>query len=106
MEQGLSTKNIALVFDGVYGWNADRWIKNLSASKWLHPARIAIGEAGGTSSVWAPMMLALLVHNREKGEREKEKLMKTFNSRFTRNPALGPWRDAFNEYFATHCAAD
>ena len=51
-------------------------------------------------------MLAQLMHHKEKEKREKEKLMKVFNSRFTRNPALRPWRDAFNKYFATHCAAD
>jgi hypothetical protein len=78
----------------------------LSAAKWLHPARIALGGAGGASSVWSPVMLAQLMHDSTKGEREKEKLMKVFNSRFARNPALGLWRDAFNDYFATHCATD
>ena len=105
-EQGLSTKDIAQAFDGVNGWDFERWRKNLSASKWLHSARIAIGGAGGASSVWNPLMLAQLMHDDAKGEREKEKLMKVFNSRFTLNPALGPWRDDFNEYFATHCATD
>lgn len=106
MEQGLPTKDIAHVFDGVNGWSIDRWSRNLSASKWLHPARISIGRAGGTPSVWSPVMLAQLMHDNAKGKREKEKLMKTFNSRFTLNLALRPWRDAFNEYFATHCAID
>ena len=106
VEQGLSTKDIAQAFDGVNGWDFERWRKNLSASKWLHSARIAIGGAGGASSVWNPLMLAQLMHDDAKGEREKEKLMKVFNSRFTLNPALGPWRDDFNEYFATHCATD
>lgn len=106
VKQGLPTKDIAHAFDGVNGWSADRWPRNLSASKWLHHARIAIGRAGGASSVWSPVILAQLMHHHAKGEREKEKLMKAFNSRFTRNPALWPWRDAFNEYFATHCATD
>ena len=106
VEQGLSTKDIAHAFDGVNGWSVDRWTKNLSAAKWLHPARIALGGAGGASSVWSPVMLAQLMHDSTKGEREKEKLMKVFNSRFNRNPALGLWRDAFNDYFATHCATD
>ncbi|HQS38320.1 MAG: hypothetical protein B7Y69_08290 [Sphingobacteriia bacterium 35-40-8] len=106
VEQGLSTKDIAHAFDGVNGWSVDRWTKNLSAAKWLHPARIALGGAGGASSVWSPVMLAQLMHDSTKGEREKEKLMKVFNSRFARNPALGLWRDAFNDYFATHCATD
>ena len=106
VEQGLSTKDIAQAFDGVNGWDFKRWRKNLSASKWLHSARIAIGGAGGASSVWNPLMLAQLMHDDAKGKREKEKLMKVFNSRFTLNPALGPWRNDFNEYFATHCATD
>ena len=106
VEQGLSTKDIAHAFDGVNGWDVERWPRNLSASKWLHPARVAIGRAGGAPSLWSPVMLAQLMHDRVKGKREKEKLMKAFNSRFTLNPALGPWRDAFNEYFATYCATD
>lgn len=104
--QGLSTKDIAHAFDGVNGWNFERWRKNLSASRWLHPARIALGGAGGAPSVWSPLTLAQLMHDAEKDEQTKEKLMKIFNSRFTLIPALGPWRDEFNEYFATHCAID
>jgi hypothetical protein len=106
IEQGLSTNDIANAFVDVNGWNVERWTKNLSASKWLQPARIAIGEAGGASSLWNPVMLAQLMHDRAKGELEKEKLMKVLNSRFIRIPSLGPWRDAFNEYFETHCRTD
>lgn len=103
-EKGLATKDIASAFDRVKGWPSERWPKNLSQSKWLHPARIAIGAAGGASSVWSPMMLMQLMHHKAKGAREKEKLMKVFNSRFTLNPVLAPWRDDFNEYYATYCA--
>ena len=106
MQQGLSTFGIAQAFDGVNGWSFERWRKNLSASNWPHAARIAIGEQGGASSTWNPTILAQLMHGRTKGEREKEKLMKVLISRFISNPALKPWRDDFNEYFATYCAKD
>ncbi len=100
--QGLVTIDIANTFDGLNGWNAERWRKNLSAAKWLHPARIARGRAGGASAVWCPVMLAQLMHDKAKGEREKGKLMNALNSRFTKNPVLKPWRDDFNEYLATY----
>ena len=106
VEDGLLTKEIAVTFDGVNGWNVERWRKNLSASQWLHPARIAIGGAGGASSVWNPLALAQLMHSETKGDKAREQVMKAFNSRFNRNPVLMPWRDAFNEYFATHCTTD
>ncbi len=106
VKEGLLTKEIAETFDGLNEWNADRWTKNLSSSKWLHHARIALGGAGGASSVWNPLTLAQLIYDKTKGEKAKEKVMKAFNSRFNRNPVLTPWRDAFNEYFATHCTTD
>lgn len=106
IEGGLLTKEIADTFAGVNKWSADRWLRNLSASKWLHPARMALGCAGGASSVWNPLTLAQLMHSKAKDSKQKEQLMKSLNSRFNRNPVLMPWRDAFNEYYATHCATD
>lgn len=103
---GLLTKEIANIFNGVNGWKADRWPKILSASKWLHPARIALGGAGTASSVWNPLTLAQLMHSKTKGARAKERLMNILNSRFTHNSALAPWRGDFNEYFAIHCRSD
>ena len=105
-EDGLLTKEIAVTFDGVNKWDAKRWPKNLSASKWLHPARTALGGAGGASSVWNPLTLAQLIHSKTKGDKEREQIMRVFYSRFNNNPVLMQWRDGFNEYFATHCATD
>lgn len=102
----LTTKEIAAVFEGVNGWNATRWRKNLSASQWLHRARIASGAAGGASATWDPLKLAQLMHGKTKGHKAKEQIVKAFQSRFNRNPVLLPWRDDFNEYFATHCTTD
>ena len=105
VEQGLLTKDIAACFGDCY-YSADNWPKRLSGTAWLKTACIGKGEIGGASAVWNPLTLAQLMHSKTKGDKAKEKLMKTLNSRFTRNPALGLWRDAFNEYFATHCATD
>ena len=105
VEQGLSTKDIAACFGGCY-YSADNWPKRLSGTAWLDPACIARGEAGGASAIWNPLTLAHLMHGKKKDDEAKEKLMKTLNSRFTRNPALMPWRVAFNEYYATHCTTD
>ena len=106
VKAGLLTREIADIFDGINGWDSKRWTKNLSSSKWLHPARTGLGGAGVASSVWNPLTLAQLIHAREKGSRPREQLMKTLNSRFDRNAVLMPWRDDCNEYFATFCTAD
>ncbi len=103
---GLLTKEIAVIFDGLNDWDAKRWPKNLSASNWLRPARIALGGAGDASSVWNPLTLAQLLHDRTRGAKPKEKLMQSLKSRFSRYPALEPWRDDFNEYFTTFCTTD
>ena len=105
VEQGLLTKDIAVCFGDCY-YSADNWPKRLSGTAWLETARIERGEIGGASAVWNPLTLAQLMHRQTKGDKAKEKLMKTLNSRFTRNPALGLWRAAFNEYFATYCTTD
>ena len=105
VEQGLLTKDIAACFGDCY-YSADNWPKRLSGTAWLEPARIARGEAGGASAVWNPLTLAHLMHGKKKDDKAKEKLMKTLNSRFTINPALMPWRVAFNEYYATHCTTE
>ncbi len=103
---GLATQEIAQYFDGVMGWTANRWPKNLSAAKWAESARVARGEPGGASALWNPSTLAQLIHGREKDEREGKKLISMIHGRFNRQSALAPWRDDFNEYFATHCADD
>jgi len=105
-EQSLPTKDIADCFDGLNGWNADRWGKNLGGSNWLHPARTARGAAGGAPSTWNPLTLAQLVCDKTKGQRPKEQILKSFNNRFNTNPVLAPWKSAFNEYFAMFSETD
>jgi hypothetical protein len=103
VEDGLPTLEIAKAFETVNGWNKERWTKNLSSSQWLRPARISQGSAGGKSSVWNPFRLAQLIHEETVGDKAKTQVMKTFYSRFNKTPALKPWRDAFQDYFATYC---
>ena len=105
VEQGLLTKDIAVCFGDCY-YSANNWPKRLSGTAWLKTARIGRGEIGRASAIWNPLTLAQLMHHRTKGDKAKQNLMNTLNSRFTRNPALGLWRDAFNEYFATYCTTD
>ena len=105
-EQSLPTKCIADCFDGLNGWDAETWPKRLSGAKWLHPARTALGAAGGAPSTWNPLTLAQLVCDKTKGQRPREQILKTFNSRFNLNPVLEPWKAAFNEYFAMFSESD
>lgn len=103
---GLPTKDIATLFDGVNDWPKARWPKNLSGSKWLHPARVALGGAGVANSMWNPLTLAQLIHDQAKGDRTRELLIRTLKNRFNNNAVLIPWRDAFNEYFDTFTVSD
>ena len=100
----LKTSNLAQSFDDINGWPARRWIKNLSSSKWLHPANIDPGAPGRASATWSPLIVAQLVHGRTKGDRAKSKILKALSSKFRSNPLLEPWRDDWNEYFATEIA--
>ena len=105
-EHGLLTPEIAFAFDGVSDWRFERWVKNLSAAKWVEPARIGRGEQGGASAVWRTLTLAQLIHARAKGDKVKADTLKLLHTRFNRQVALAPWRDAFNEFFATFSDAD
>jgi len=105
-EESLPTKDIATCFDGLNGWDAETWPKRLSGAKWLHPARTALGGKGGAPSMWNPLTLAQLVHDKTKGQRPREQILKTFNNRFNTNPVLEPWKTAFNEYFAMFSDSD
>jgi hypothetical protein len=106
IKDGLRTREIAVTFDDLNDWDKNRWTKNLSSAKWLHPARTALGSPGVASAAWNPLTLAQLMHEKAKSAKEKEQLMKHLHSRFNRNPVLMPWRDDFNEYFATYCTPD
>lgn len=100
----LTTKELAHSFDGISDWPAGRWLKNLSSSKWLHPARIDLGAPGRASATWNPLIVAQMLHGRTKGDRARKIVLKSLNSKFRSNPLLEPWRDDWNEYFATEIA--
>ena len=96
--KSITSKQVALLFDSL-PYSAENWPKRLSGTKWLKPANIALGEVGGITGLWCPLILARLVHGRIKG-REKQKTLEALNTRFKRNTALHPWRDAWNEHYA------
>jgi hypothetical protein len=102
----LKTSDLAQSFNDINGWPAERWIKNLSSSQWLHPANIDPGAPGKASATWSPLIVAQLVHGRKKSDRAKSTILKALHSRFKRIPLLEPWRDDWNEYFATEIAND
>lgn len=94
----LSTSAIAQLFDGL-PFATDRWASNLSAAKWLKPAKRGLGEQGGASATWCPLTIAQLVYDHEKGARAKQKALASLNSRFRTNPVLKPWKDAWDDYY-------
>ena len=94
----ITSRQVATFFDGL-PYTAENWPKRLSDTKWLQSAKIALGEVGGITGLWCPLILARLIHGHEKG-REQQKTLEALNSRFKRNTALQPWRDDWNEHYA------
>ena len=94
---GLATAQIAVIFDGL-PYTAENWPKRASDINWLEPARVALGAAGGATSLWCPATLARLIHGRGRGA-AKQKTLEALNKRFRSNPVLEPWRDAWNQHY-------
>ena len=101
---GLATAQIAVIFDGL-PYTAENWPKRASDINWLEPARVALGAAGGATSLWCPATLARLIHGRGRGA-AKQKTLEALNKRFKSNPALEPWRDAWNQHYEMFNDAD
>ncbi len=99
---GLATKEISIVFDGVY-WSEKRWHKNLSSSKWLHSARIHLGSAGGTASTWNPLSILKLIEGKVKDKNKRKIIFNLIKNKIINNIVLKPWRDELNEYLITYC---
>ncbi|MBV7427031.1 MULTISPECIES: hypothetical protein [unclassified Acidovorax] len=102
--EGITTAQVAAIFDAL-PYSAENWPKRLSDTKWLKPAQVALGAAGGATSLWCPAKLAELIHGREKGP-AKQKTLEALNRRFRSNPALAPWRDDWDEHYAMFNDAD
>ena len=101
---GLATAQIAALFDA-FPYKAEHWSRRLSDTKWLQPAQVALGAAGGATSLWCPATLARLVHARERGP-ARQKTLEALNRKFKSNPVLQPWLAAWNEYYDMFNDAD
>lgn len=101
---GITTAQVAAFFDAM-PFTAENWPKRLSDAKWLKPAQIALGAAGGATSLWCPATLARLIHSKEQGK-AKQKTLEALNRKFKSNPALEPWRTAWDEHYAMFNDAD
>ena len=62
--EGITTAQVAAIFDALH-YTAENWPKRLSDTKWLKPAQVALGAAGGATSLWCPATLARLIHGRQ-----------------------------------------
>lgn len=94
---GITTAQVATFFDGL-PFTAENWPKRLSDTKWLKRAQVALGAAGGATSLWNPATLARLIHSKEKGT-AKQKTLEALNRKFKGNPVLEPWRTDWNEHY-------
>ena len=101
---GITTAQVAAIFDDM-PYTAENWPRRLSGTKWLQPAQVALGAAGGATSLWCPATLARLVHARERGP-ARQKTLEALNRKFKSNPVLQPWLAAWNEYYDIFNDAD
>ena len=95
--EGITTSQVAAIFDALQ-YTAENWPKRLSDTKWLKPAQVALGAAGGATSLWCPVTLARLIHGRQRGA-AKQKTLEALNRKFKSNPVLEPWRTDWNEHY-------
>ena len=101
---GITTAQVAAIFDGIK-YRAENWTRRLSDTKWLEPAKVALGAQGGASSLWNPATLARLIHGKERGT-EKQKTLEALNRKFKSKPVLAPWRTAWDEHYDMFKDAD
>ncbi|MCB1989769.1 MAG: hypothetical protein KDE69_15795 [Burkholderiaceae bacterium] len=94
---GITTAQVAAIFDGLH-YTAENWPKRLSDTKWLQPALLELGAAGGATSLWCPAKLAQLIHVRRQGT-EKQKTLEALNKKFKNNSVLKPWSTDWNEHY-------
>lgn len=95
--KSITTAQVAVFFDGL-PYAAENWTKRLSDTKWLWPARLALGAAGGGTGLWCPLKLAQAIHGKARGG-EKQKTLEALNKRFKNNPVLEPWRADWSEHY-------
>lgn len=100
---GITTAQVATAFDGI-PFSTEQWPKRLSEAKWPKSAQVTLGAAGGASSLWNPLKLARLIYDRSR--EDKKKNLATLNARFKRQDVLAPWRNDWNDFYATFNDAD
>ena len=101
---GITTAQVATIFDAL-PYTAENWPKRLSDTKWVKPALVALGAAGGATSLWNPAILAQLIHGRKTGT-AKQKTLEALNRKFKSTPVLDPWRTYWDEHYAMFNDAD
>lgn len=101
---GITTSQVAAIFDGL-PYTAENWPKRLSDTKWLKPAQVALGAAGGATSLWCPATLAQLIHGKQQGT-TKQKTLEALNKKFKNTQELASWRTAWNEHYGMFNDAD
>ncbi|KAA6124492.1 hypothetical protein [Cupriavidus cauae] len=72
MPEGLSTQEVAAVFDNVGGWQESHWKNNLGkcgkkgGGQWLLDARMSAGSRGKYAATWNPVRLAQLLLSKKR----------------------------------------
>lgn len=93
---GLSTPDIARLFDGLKSWDEERWIRRLGeVPEWTSKALVQRGARGRGAHRWNPLILAqCLLNTAEHQDAMRKKLRALFRDK----PALQPWSEAWRSF--------
>lgn len=88
----LTSKDMAIAFAGLNGWNRNQWESNLGdPAGWMKPAMIHCGGPPNPNR-WNPVELATTMMAKKNAD-DKE-----LNKRFTTEPLLQPWLAVWQPY--------
>lgn len=91
----LTTNEIAIGFDGLRQWDADRWKKALGDKPvWLKKCVVVPGARGRTETRWNPVEVGAALVRRGHAKAN------SVRARFQSKPALKPWLDDWKTYEA------
>ena len=101
---GMTTKDISVVFDGL-PFAESNWPKRVSGAKWLKNARLSLGARGGAPSIWCPFEVAQASYEQASKD-DKPKRLTDLNRRFKSNVALAPWKDRWDDFYSMFSDSD
>lgn len=91
----VTTVKVAQAFDGLHGWNIERWKTNLGNKPlWLKACMVTEGDRGKRQITWNPVLIGAALHNQ--GVKQNQ-----IRARFQREGSLiADWFEVWKDYEA------